>query len=84
MVSTGRQFDSSANALNRQSSSILKVEEEKFAEPKVRDSGSWVVPTVDFRAKHSVTVIGLKWRFCVDGKSSVMECNVWMGGASAR
>jgi hypothetical protein len=27
----------------------------------------------DNRAKHSVTVIGLKWRFCVDGKSSVME-----------
>ena len=38
----------------------------------------------DFRAKHSATVIGLKWRFCVDGKSSVMECNVWMGGAPAR
>jgi hypothetical protein len=30
--------------------------------------------SLHIRAKHSVTVIGLKWRFCVDGKSSVMEC----------
>jgi hypothetical protein len=30
-----------------------------------------------------VTVIGLKWRFCVDGKSSAMECSVWMRGVSA-
>jgi hypothetical protein len=27
----------------------------------------------DSRPNHSVTVIGLKWRFWVDGKSSVME-----------
>src|SRR5271154_2643209 len=71
-VST-REYQTDQSSLKTAPAAARSVLEQRRNQQQQTQRLRRLTRSLHIRPMHSLTVIGLKWRFCVDGKSSVME-----------